>query len=175
MTLLDQWNAMPSAEAADMVLPCCGSRAWAWALVARRPLTSLPDMLAASDAAWWSLPATDWQEAFDSHPRIGETHAQGTATATSLQWSVGEQRDAATSTQITQTALAEASRAYEVKFQRVFLIRATGRTADDMLAILRRRMENTPEAELRESAEQQCEITRLRLERWLSEQEDGGA
>ena len=93
MSYLDDWNAMPAHEAAHAALPCCGSLAWARGLTQRRPLNTLPEMLAASDAAWWSLPAQDWQEAFDSHPRIGEQQAHA-ATPASLAWSGGEQNTA---------------------------------------------------------------------------------
>lgn len=164
MSFLAQWNAMENDEAATAVLPCCGSRAWAAGLVARRPLGSLPELLAASDTAWWSVTTADRMEAFQSHPRIGERHSS--ATATSLRWSAVEQ--GAPSTEL-QQQLADGNRAYEAKFGHVFLVRATGRTATEILDMLRRRLDNTAEAELQEAAEQQREITHLRLQRWLAE------
>src|ERR1700712_4453087 len=94
MSYIEEWNAMPAAAASEAVLPCCGSRAWAVGLASRRPLSTLPELLAASDAAWWSLSEADWQQAFDSHPRIGEQHAVVHATDASLAWSAGEQQAA---------------------------------------------------------------------------------
>ena len=170
LSYIEQWNSMPANDAAQDVLPCCGSRAWAAALAARRPLSTLPELLAASDAAWWSLPEEDWQEAFDSHPRIGERHAQGAATEKSLGWSSGEQSGAASGGDIA-ARLAEGNRAYEEKFGRTFIVRATSKTAADILLILEHRMGNTAEAELQEAAEQQREITHIRLQKWLAEHE----
>ena len=163
---------MDAEQAAEAVLSCCGSRAWAAGLAARRPLESLPELLAASDSAWWSLSPGDWDEAFASHPRIGERHAAGPASVESLRWSEGEQSAAMSEAEVMQL-LEEGNRAYEAKFGRVFLVRAAGRSAGEILALLRRRLHNTAEAELQEAAEQQREITHLRLQRWLSEKEAG--
>ena len=172
MSFLAEWNAMDAEQAAEAVLGCCGSRAWAAGLAARRPLGSLPELLAASDSAWWSLPPGDWGEAFASHPRIGERHAAGPATVASLRWSEGEQSAVMSEAEVLQL-LADGNRAYEATFGRVFLVRAAGRSAGEILALLRRRLHNTAEAELQEAAEQQREITHLRLQRWLSEKEAG--
>ena len=172
MNFLERWNAMTTEHAAAAVLPCCGSRAWAAGLAARRPLGSFPELLAASDSAWWSLGEADWTEAFQSHPRIGERHAARHATAASLRWSEAEQGSAiAATTAETEQQIALGNGAYEAKFGRVFLVRATGRSAAEILEILRRRLQQTAEAELRETAEQQREITHLRLQRWLAEHE----
>ena len=91
MRFLDTWNTMAAPDAATEVLPCCGSDAWASGLASRRPLHTLPELFAASDAAWWSLGEADWNQAFQSHPRIGERHAQGVATKAALAWSTVEQ------------------------------------------------------------------------------------
>ena len=181
MSFLERWNAMTMADAAEAVLPCCGSRAWAAGLGARRPLGSLPELLAASDSTWWSLPVEAWDEAFRSHPRIGERHAAGAATVVSLRWSEAEQNSAAesdfedsrskTSEEI-DVEIADRNRAYEARFGRVFLVRAAGRGKAEMLALLQRRLQATEQEELQEAAEQQREITHLRLQRWLAEHED---
>ncbi|MGI4852755.1 MAG: 2-oxo-4-hydroxy-4-carboxy-5-ureidoimidazoline decarboxylase [Janthinobacterium lividum] len=171
MSYIQQWNSMPASEAAEAILPCCGSRAWALALASRRPLSTLPELLAASDAAWWSLPEADWQQAFDSHPRIGERHAPGTATAAALAWSGTEQGTAMAAADATKARLAEGNRAYEAKFSRNFIICANGKNADEILHTLDHRLHSTAEAELQEAAEQQRQITHIRLQRWLSERE----
>lgn len=172
MSYLDEWNALPADAAADAVLPCCGSRAWATGLAARRPLGTLPELLAASDSAWWSLPEEAWHEAFATHPRIGERHASSSASSTSSQWSAAEQGLILNTIEPSETErLLAGNRAYEEHFGRVFLIRAAGRSTAEILAILDRRLRNTSEAELQESAEQQREITHLRLQRWLTEHE----
>ena len=73
-TTLARWNAMNEEAAAAEILPCCGSTAWARELAAVRPLETEDALFAASDAVWLALPREDWMEAFESHPRIGETH-----------------------------------------------------------------------------------------------------
>ena len=172
MSYLDEWNVMSADAAADAALPCCGSHAWARGLVARRPLSTLPELLAASDAAWWSLAETDWKEAFESHPRIGQQHAQAAATATSLQWSADEQSTGMTPDEKSESLLKVSQAAYEERFGRIFIVCATGKSADEMLAILERRMHNTAEDELHESAEQQRQITHIRLRKWLTGKEE---
>jgi 2-oxo-4-hydroxy-4-carboxy-5-ureidoimidazoline decarboxylase len=159
--MLAHWNNLAPAEAAEAILPCCGSRAWAQALATNRPIANQAALLSRSDSVWQSLGHADWQQAFDSHPRLGETHAKA-ATAASLTWSSQEQGNAAPSDK-----LREANARYEEKFGRIFLFCANGRTAPEILAALERRMHNDPETEWREAGEQQRQITRLRLERWL--------
>jgi 2-oxo-4-hydroxy-4-carboxy-5-ureidoimidazoline decarboxylase len=164
--VLERWNALGAADAALEVLPCCGSRAWAEGLAARRPFASAEELFDASDATWWALPEQDWQEAFDSHPRIGQQHAQA-ATAESLKWSSQEQRAAISPDEAVKAALAEGNRLYEEKFGRIFIVCASGRSASEILATLERRMQNSAETELKVAAEQQRQITQLRLRRWL--------
>lgn len=171
MSYIEEWNAMTAKAASEAVLPCCGSHAWAMGLASRRPLGTLPELLAASDAAWWSLTEPDWQEAFDGHPRIGEQHAAAGATDLSLAWSAGEQHVAGLSDDDAKMKLAAGNRAYEARFSRIFIVCATGKTAQEMLAILARRMRNTAEAELQEAAEQQRAITHIRLRKWLAQHE----
>ena len=165
--ILARWNSLSPDEAAREILPCCGSRAWAEQLAAQRPFAAPEALFAASDAVWLALPEADWNEAFDSHPRIGQQHARA-ATAQSLSWSSSEQSAVTSSPDAAaKLALAEGNRTYEAKFGRIFLVCATGRSTAEILAILRARMGNTPAQELREAAEQQRQITQLRLRRWL--------
>jgi 2-oxo-4-hydroxy-4-carboxy-5-ureidoimidazoline decarboxylase len=172
MSYLNDWNEMDTDAAADAVLPCCGSHAWALGLAARRPLSTLPELLAASDTAWWSLLETDWKEAFDSHPRIGEKHAQAAATAASLQWSHEEQSTGLTCDETSEALLKLGQAAYEQRFGRIFIVCATGKSAREMLTILERRMHHTLEEELHEAAEQQRQITHVRLRKWLTQKEE---
>jgi 2-oxo-4-hydroxy-4-carboxy-5-ureidoimidazoline decarboxylase len=163
---LATWNALDAQAAADAILPCNGSRAWAENLTALRPFETSLDLTCTADIVWRALPASDWQQAFDSHPRIGEQHANS-ATTQSLQWSSGEQASTQLTTD-TQAELAAANRAYEEKFNRIFIVCATGKSATEMLTILRTRLANDPATELREAAEQQRQITQIRLRKWLA-------
>jgi 2-oxo-4-hydroxy-4-carboxy-5-ureidoimidazoline decarboxylase len=165
---LEAFNHQDPATAAQTILPCNGSLAWAEGVAAARPFETPEDLYEASDKVWNSLSKKAWQHAFDSHPRIGE-HKPKAATEQSIKWSEGEQ-SAAQLTQIpteTQTQLAAANRDYEAKFNRIFIVCATGKTAAEMLGILRSRLTNDPEKELRIAAEQQSQITQLRLRKWL--------
>jgi 2-oxo-4-hydroxy-4-carboxy-5-ureidoimidazoline decarboxylase len=162
---LADWNAMAASAAAAAILPCNGSHAWAEALADLRPFASPEALFDAADHVWKALPASDWQQAFNSHPRIGEQKAHA-ATAESLRWSSGEQ-SAANPDSATKAKLRAANRKYEAKFDRIFLVCATGKTAAEMLAILSRRLGNDPASELLEAAEQQRQITQLRLRKWI--------
>jgi len=165
---LARWNALESGEAAQEILPCCGSKKWAAAMAARRPLLDEAALLSASDQVWNSLPESDWLEAFRSHPRIGESRSPASNTAQSASWSGEEQRNVGTSAEDVKTALAEGNRAYEKRFHRIFIVCATGKSASEILAILQRRLQNDDTTELREAAEEQRQIARLRLKKWLS-------
>lgn len=115
---------------------------------------------------WRSLDEAAWQQAFDSHPRIGQQHARA-ATSESLAWSSQEQRAAVSPDEAVKSSLAEGNRRYEEKFGRIFIVCATGKSASEILAILNSRMNNSAEAEMLEAAEQQRQITQLRLCKWL--------
>ena len=150
------------------ILSCCGSRAWANAMAGRRPFSDVTTLLAASDETWSNLTGADWMEAFRSHPRIGESRAIQSASVQSATWSAQEQRDVATAGDAVKIALAEANREYERRFRRIFIVCATGKSAPEILEILRRRLKNDEPTELREAAEQQRQIIHIRMKKWLS-------
>ena len=165
--VLARWNFLPIATAVNEILPCCGSRAWADGMVARRPLTDEATLLAASDEIWRSLPESDWQEAFSSHPRIGESRAPKAAAPQSAAWSEQEQSNVADASDSAKIALAAANQVYERRFNRIFIVCATGKSPEEILKILHRRLENDDATELQEAAEQQRQITQIRLRKWL--------
>jgi 2-oxo-4-hydroxy-4-carboxy-5-ureidoimidazoline decarboxylase len=163
---LTHWNTLDPAAAAQVILPCNGSLAWAEGVAALRPFSDPNQVFAASDKVWLGLSHKAWQHAFDSHPRIGE-HKAKAATEASLAMSASEQ-SAAQLTDDIQQQLAAANRDYEARFGRIFIVCATGKSAAEMLAILRARLANDPVTELHEAAEQQRQITQLRLRKWLA-------
>jgi 2-oxo-4-hydroxy-4-carboxy-5-ureidoimidazoline decarboxylase len=167
--VLTRWNALDPTTAAGEIIPCCGSQAWAEALAAARPVADEPTLLQTSTKIWRALPEAAWQQAFDSHPRIGQQHAQRHATEQSLRWSAQEQSKASI-TDATKQTLAEANHRYEEKFHRIFIVCANGKSSSEILTILESRMTNNAATELREAAEQQRQITELRLHRWLESQ-----
>jgi 2-oxo-4-hydroxy-4-carboxy-5-ureidoimidazoline decarboxylase len=165
--VLARWNSLSSEAAAQEALPCCGSQAWAVALASLRPIADEASLIETSSSIWRALPEQAWQEAFNSHPRIGQSHAQTHATVESLRWSAQEQRRVSSEDDATKLALEEANRRYEKKFGRIFIVCANGKTAAEILIQLEARMQNDAATELREAAEQQRQITQLRLRRWL--------
>jgi 2-oxo-4-hydroxy-4-carboxy-5-ureidoimidazoline decarboxylase len=166
--VLGRWNILPTGAAANEILPCCGSTAWARAMAARRPIPDQSLLLATCDEVWWGLPESAWMEAFCSHPRIGESRASAAASARSEEWSGEEQRSVAAADDDTKFVLARANREYEERFHRIFIVCATGRSPEEILQILQRRLRNDDEAELHEAAEQQRRIMHLRLKKWLA-------
>lgn len=167
--ILKRWNDLASADAAREILPCCGSQRWAHALARLRPFADAEALLARSDEVWSQLDPADWNEAFSSHPRIGEKKAPESATERSAQWSGQEQSGVAQSSESIQEQLKRANDEYEQRFGRIYIVCASGKSAEEMLAILYRRLENDEASELREAAEQQRQITQLRLRKWLEQ------
>jgi 2-oxo-4-hydroxy-4-carboxy-5-ureidoimidazoline decarboxylase len=170
--VLARWNFLPVAAAVNEILPCCGSRAWANGMAARRPLLDERTLTGASDEIWRGLAESDWLEAFRSHPRIGESRigesrAPKAALPRSAAWSEQEQRNVAEAGDAAKIALAEGNREYERRFNRIFIVCATGKSPAEILKILRRRLENDERTELGEAVEQQRQITQIRLRKWL--------
>jgi 2-oxo-4-hydroxy-4-carboxy-5-ureidoimidazoline decarboxylase len=165
--VLARWNSLDLAAAAREALPCCGSQAWAAALASARPIEDEESLIETSSSIWRTLPEEAWQEALDSHPRIGQNHAQAHATEQSLRWSAKEQRAALSKDEAAKLVLEDANRRYEERFGRIFIVCASGKTSTEILAILEARMQNDPATELHEAVEQQRQITQLRLHRWL--------
>jgi OHCU decarboxylase len=156
---IDRFNVLPAGGAEEALLACCGSRAWARRMAESRPFEDLAGVRKESDAIWRSLGGDDWREAFAAHPRIGEKGSR---------WSEAEQAGARDATAETLAELIAANREYEARFGHIFIVCATGKSAAEMLSLLRHRLDNDREIELRIAAEEQRKITNLRLEKLLS-------
>ncbi len=169
MTHLTRLNELPAHEAERELLTCCGSREWARRVAACRPYADAADLMEHADAVWRALDEADWREAFRAHPRIGEKKAEAGQTDREKAWSSGEQAGMLTAAARTQQALAEGNRRYEERFGYIYIVCATGRTAEEMLDLLTERLSNDPAAEILVAAEEQRKITRIRLEKLLSD------
>ncbi|HEY9855205.1 MAG TPA: 2-oxo-4-hydroxy-4-carboxy-5-ureidoimidazoline decarboxylase [Stenomitos sp.] len=165
---LETFNQLEKQQAIEELMRCCGSMRWATIMASSRPFRSVQDLYEAADRVWESLTREDWLEAFGHHPRIGDVESLRTKFATTRAWASNEQAGAAVATEEVLAALAEGNRAYEERFGYLFIICATGKSADEMLALLRDRLGNDPHAELSVAAREQSKITRLRLEKLLS-------
>ena len=160
-------NELEAEEARKELLKCCGATRWAEAVEQNRPFRNLEELLARANDIWWSLTASDWLEAFRSHPTIGEKKAAQNVAAQSQQWSAQEQRGVQDATTDAINKLARLNRDYEEKFGFIFIVCATGKSSDEILALLERRLQNEPAAELPIAAAEQAKITELRLRKLL--------
>lgn len=165
---LSRLNSLPENEANEEFLKCCGSRGWAKRVTAGRHFASLDELIAESERVWWSLAPDDWLEAFHSHPKIGEQKAAAPTAVEAQRWSEDEQSGIRDSAQQTIDALAQSNREYEEKFGYIFIVCASGKSSEEMLAILRERLENDAEEELRNAAAEQAKITELRLRKLVA-------
>jgi OHCU decarboxylase len=165
---LARLNSLDPGQAEKEFLKCCGSGEWAKRMIVERPFEDFDDLIAKADHVWWLLEPQDWLEAFRSHPKIGQKKPEQQTSAESQTWSEQEQSGTRSSTRQTAEALAALNNVYEEKFGHIFIICATGKTSDEMLAILRLRLENNPDEELRNAAAEQAKITALRLKKLVA-------
>ena len=166
---LEQLNRLAPQDAWSAFERCCGASVWIEHMCAHRPYDGRAAVIAAAGNADALLGPADWGEAFAHHPRIGDAAALRARFAATAQWAGEEQRGAAEASDATLEALARANLEYEQRFGHIFVVCATGKTADEMLALLRARLPNNPDVELEIAAGEQRKITRLRLEKLLTE------
>ena len=166
---LEHLNALPAAEAANEFLKCCGSKRWADAMTRRRPYPNVEDLTLTANKIWWSLEQSDWLEAFRSHPQIGQKPGENKAAEPVSQqaqkWSGQEQSAVQSASQETLDSLTELNQQYEAQFGFIFIVCATGKSAEEMLALLRTRLQNDDRTELRIAAAEQAKITEIRLKK----------
>jgi allantoicase len=163
-------RAMPEPELDAALRACCGSAAWVRGMAdARRREPAAFGSLAAlkelASSRWRALAVGDWDEAFAAHPRIGEKNAEGPRSQAAHGWSTKEQAKVSEASQAVLEELRAVNRAYEERFDRIYIVCATGKSAEEMLAIAKERLNGDPEAEVRRAADEQRKITELRLEK----------
>jgi 2-oxo-4-hydroxy-4-carboxy-5-ureidoimidazoline decarboxylase len=167
VSALSDWNLMPAPAALRPVLDCCGSRAFSEALVRARPFADVDALLSAADSIWWSLAESDWLEAFACHPRIGES--AGNSSHQFSAWSAEEQSKARSAAQPLLHSISEKNREYEARHGFIYIVCASGKSADQLLTTLDRRIGNPTGHEIKEAAEQQRQITHIRIRKWLAQ------
>jgi OHCU decarboxylase len=158
---LAEFNALPASAAEAALLDCCGAARWTRKVAAERPFASVTALCAAADSTWQTMDRADILEAFSHHPQIGEKAASGSQSH--RKWSEGEQSGAQDAVEDVKMRLVRSNRAYCEKFGHIFIVCATGKTADEMLALLEQRLQNDAARELSIAAEQQRMIMQLRL------------
>jgi len=159
--LLQEFNDMPAGAAADAVRPCVDIDSWVDGVVASRPYAGTAELLDRADALARAWTPSEVEKALADHPRIGERHAGSGASA---QMSGSEQAGVDPQDAETQRRLAAGNAAYEQRFDRIYLVRAAGRSAEEILALLEERLGNDPDTEIAVTSGQLREIALLRLE-----------
>lgn len=159
MIKLDEWNALDAAAAERQLREVCAAPRWAREVAASRPH---PDVAALQAAAEAALTDADLDEAMAGHPRIGDRAAAGASRR--------EQSGVAGADADVLAALADGNRAYEERFGHVYLVCATGRSARELLDILRSRLGNDPATERSVALAELAAINRLRIARLISEE-----
>ena len=165
---LNEFNLLSPKQAQSELLKCCGSARWAAEVTAARPFENVDRLSAKADRIWSSLSTEDWLEAFRAHPQIGEKRAAAQQSEQAQTWSAQEQSRVANVAIDIKATLTNGNRQYQQRFGFIFIICATGKTAEEMLENLNLRLQNDRETELRTAAEEQRKITRLRLEKLLT-------
>ena len=165
---IEELNNLPADKTFEELFKCCGSTTWAKQLASKKPFQSKADLLNISDAIWHNCTVQDGLEAFTHHPKIGDLKSLEKKFASTKDWAGGEQAGVNTATQNTLMALADGNEAYLKKFGYIFIVCATGKTAEEMLALLNARLTNTADTEIKIAMGEQNKITHIRLEKLLS-------
>ena len=161
-------NTMSADDATSALQRICGSSRWAKAMADSRPFIDVASLERRADRVWADIETSDWIEAFAAHPQIGlqpgggdEPKARG--------WAAGEQSGVAHAESGSLAQLAELNRAYLDKFGFIFIVCATGKSVEEMLILLRARIESNKDDEIKTAANEQRKITHLRIHKWLLE------
>lgn len=164
MTIHDL-NSMDQRKLRDLLYQSCGSKGWAKMMLTHFPAEDLVDLLENAEEVWYECSEDEWKEAFTQHPRIGDLETlkekYGSTPA------AGEQAAVLAASPQTLQALSDANQEYEKKFGFIFIVCASGKSAEEMLGMIHTRLKNSPAEELRNAADEQMKITRMRLEKLL--------
>lgn len=162
---LDRFNRLSEAEAAEELARCCGSTEWVARMKAQLPFADDADLISSAIEIWAALGERDWLEAFSHHPKIGDVDSLKKKFAATADWAAGEQKGTSGASESVLRELKTANETYEKKFGFIFLICATGKSADEMLAALNARLKNDRTTELKNAVQEQIKITLIRLEK----------
>lgn len=164
---LDELNKLSESAANEVFTQSCAAQNWVQQMVAARPFADIEALLNVSDRFWLGLSETDFLEAFEAHPQIGNVDSLRAKYAGSKTLAVGEQSSVAMASEKTLQDLAQGNRDYLEKFGFIFIVFATGKSAEQMLSLLQTRLPNDRPTEIKNAAEEQRKITALRLRKLL--------
>lgn len=163
-----EWmNTASVLELGHFLRRCCACETWIHRMVCGRPYTSRDEVLKAADLNWRWLDDSDYLQAFEGHPMIGDFHSLQTRYADTRILASDEQSRVHSANHETLEALVAANAEYKARFGFVFIVCATGKSAEEILTLLHVRLGKTKDEELRHAAQEQCKITRIRLEKLL--------
>ena len=165
---LVELNQGNSEKAHNELLKCCGSSKWVKNILAARPFSSIAELHVQAKKTWLELGEDDYLEAFASHPKIGESKVPEKAKNT-VNWTRKEQFGMLSASDPVKLKLEKQNLKYEKKFGYIFIVCATGKSAEEMLDLLQNRLENSPLIELNIAACEQNKITILRLNNMLAD------
>jgi 2-oxo-4-hydroxy-4-carboxy-5-ureidoimidazoline decarboxylase len=157
-------NALGAEAAAAALHRCCGSEHWVGAMLQARPFASTEELLRTAEQNWQLLEHHDKLQAFAQHPKIGaDLQALRQRFGSTLDLASQEQAGVGAAGEDTLLALRDGNRAYESRFGFIFIVCASGKSAEEMLQALQRRLLHDADEELGVAAAEQAKITRLRL------------
>ncbi|HIC37393.1 MAG TPA: 2-oxo-4-hydroxy-4-carboxy-5-ureidoimidazoline decarboxylase [Candidatus Marinimicrobia bacterium] len=165
---VESLNSLTKSEAFVQFEMCCGASNWVEKMSANRPFQNDDELFKKAESIWFSLSSEDWLEAFTHHPKIGDIDSLRKKSQNTKSWSEKEQLSIQGADEVILEDLAESNRLYKDRFGFIFIICATGKSAEEMFALLKERLKNDPEAELLTAAKEQNKITQLRLGNLLS-------
>lgn len=170
---LAKLNDMPLAEKRAALIKCCGSGRWVETMIQSGAFSDTASLRQSAKKAFDNLAETDWLEAFLHHPKIGDIESLRRKFASAKSWSAGEQAGAGGAREETLRELQRWNLEYERKFGFIFIVFATGKSAEEMLSILKARYGGTRDSELKTAAAEQVKISDLRIDKLLLELGDG--
>jgi 2-oxo-4-hydroxy-4-carboxy-5-ureidoimidazoline decarboxylase len=164
---IESFNSLTDSEAFKEFEMCCGATNWVKRIIASRPIDSKDALLKVAEEIWFSLKSEDWLEAFTHHPKIGDIESLREKFHNTKSISENEQSGVNDASENTLKNLAKSNQLYEDKFGFIFIVCATGKSADQMLTLIKMRLNNNIETEMQNAAKEQNKITQLRLEKLL--------
>lgn len=165
MFLAGQINTLNESAARDALQKCCAAPAWIEQMLARRPFADDEAIVQSATDIWWALARDQWLAAFAAHPKIGDPASLRAKYANTSNWANNEQAGVTAANEQTLQELAEYNQRYEARFGYIFIVCAIGKTAAEMLSLLKARIDNDAEMELKIAAAEQLKITLLRLKK----------
>jgi len=164
---IETLNGLASSEAAAQFNLCCGATNWIKIMNQSRPFQNKNEVYQQAESIWFSLSSEDWLEAFTHHPKIGDIDSLRKKFHNTKSISKNEQSGVNNATESTLKNLAESNQLYEDKFGFIFIVCATGKSSDEMLALIKMRLNNNAKIEMQNAAKEQNKITQLRLKTLL--------